>query len=76
MPDIQADVLVANILAGPLMELAPRLTGLITPQGSIALSGILAKQTTDILSFYDSHFSLSPPKQDGDWIQISGSKKS
>ena len=76
MPEIQADVLVANILAGPLMELAPRLTRLIAPQGSITLSGILAKQTSDVTSFYESHFDLCPPEQDEDWIRISGSKKS
>lgn len=33
MPAMQADVLVANILAGPLVSLAPQLSGLVRPGG-------------------------------------------
>ncbi len=76
MPDIQADVLVANILAGPLMELAPRLTSLIASHGLLALSGILAKQANDVASHYESEFILTPAVQDEDWIRISGKKRS
>ena len=38
------DMVVANILAGPLVSLAPEIARLCRPQGSIALSGILAPQ--------------------------------
>ena len=76
MPEIQADVLVANILTGPLMELAPRLTSLITSKGLLALSGILAKQAGDVASHYESDFSLLPAVQDEDWVRISGKKRS
>ena len=76
MPDIQADVLVANILAGPLMELSPRLTSLVTSRGLIALSGILAKQADEVTSYYSSHFNLSPTTQDEDWVRINGTKTS
>ncbi len=39
-----ADLVLANILAGPLVELAPRLAGLVRPGGRIALAGLLAEQ--------------------------------
>jgi ribosomal protein L11 methyltransferase len=42
---MQVEVLVANILAGPLVELAPHLTALVAPGGALALSGILTGQT-------------------------------
>lgn len=75
MPEIQADILLANILAGPLMELAPRLTSLVAPKGLLALSGILAKQSDDVASHYNTQFKLSPPVQDEDWVRISGIKQ-
>ncbi|KPY60445.1 Ribosomal protein L11 methyltransferase, partial [Pseudomonas syringae pv. spinaceae] len=43
LPPQEADVLVANILAGPLVFLAPQLTTLIKTGGRLALSGILAE---------------------------------
>ena len=48
MPAMQADVLVANILAGPLVALAPQLSGLVRPGGLLALSGILAEQGEEV----------------------------
>ncbi|OUS26687.1 ribosomal protein L11 methyltransferase [Gammaproteobacteria bacterium 45_16_T64] len=74
MGECQADILVANILAGPLMELAPRLTALVAPNGYIALSGILAKQTNDVANRYSSAFVLAETIQDEDWVRISGQK--
>jgi len=47
LPQVQADVLVANILAGPLVALAPQLSSLVKPGGRLALSGILAEQGED-----------------------------
>jgi len=47
-----ADVVVANILAGTLIELAPRITALVAPGGRLALSGILADQAEGVLAAY------------------------
>ena len=47
-----ADLLVANILAGTLQELAPRLCTAVRPGGKIALSGILAAQAGDVETAY------------------------
>ena len=44
MPQAPADVVVANILAGPLVALAPQITRLVKAGGRLALSGILAEQ--------------------------------
>lgn len=75
MPSEPADVLVANILAGPLVTLAPQLTALVKPGGRIALSGILAEQTEDILSAYRGAFELDPVAEKEGWIRVSGVRR-
>jgi ribosomal protein L11 methyltransferase len=72
MPQQQADVLVANILAGPLVKLAPQLTTLVKPGGLIALSGILAEQADEVLAAYSEDFLLDPVIERDGWIRISG----
>ena len=74
MPQDPADVLVANILAGPLVKLAPQLAALVKPGGSIALSGILAEQTDDILAAYRHAFELDPVAERDGWIRVSGKR--
>jgi ribosomal protein L11 methyltransferase len=69
-----ADLLMANILAGPLMELADRFAGLLRPGGNILLSGILKSQLEDIQLAYRPHFRLDPPKSREDWVCISGQR--
>ena len=46
------DTLVANILANPLLELGSRFTDLIRPGGMIVLSGLLARQASDVVAGY------------------------
>lgn len=75
MPQEPADVVVANILAGPLVSLAPQLASLVLPGGLIALSGILAEQTEDILTAYAGHFDLDPVAEQDGWIRVSGRRK-
>ncbi|TVS11542.1 MAG: 50S ribosomal protein L11 methyltransferase [Wenzhouxiangella sp.] len=48
----RADVVVANILAGPLVELAPSLAQCIRPGGQLVLSGILAEQAAAVAEAY------------------------
>ncbi len=69
------DVLVANILAGPLVELAPRLSGLVKPGGCIALSGILDHQAQSVLDAYAPYFDLAPVSQREEWVRISGTRR-
>jgi ribosomal protein L11 methyltransferase len=71
-PALEADVTVANILAGPLRELAPRLTALTAPGGRIALSGILAEQAATVLAAYAPGFEMAPPVQRQEWVRLDG----
>ncbi|KAK9865251.1 hypothetical protein WJX84_008208 [Apatococcus fuscideae] len=52
----QYDGCIANILAGPLMELAPRISAAIKPGGWLALSGILASQAAEVQAAYGPRF--------------------
>ena len=75
MPSAPADVLVANILAGPLVSLAPQLASLVKPGGLLALSGILAEQTDEILQAYQGDFELDPVAEQDGWIRVSGKRR-
>ncbi|HDZ57001.1 MAG TPA: 50S ribosomal protein L11 methyltransferase [Pseudomonas xinjiangensis] len=75
MPREPADVLIANILAGPLVSLAPQLATLVKPGGRIALSGILAEQAEDIIAAYQTRFDLDPLAERDGWIRVSGTRR-
>lgn len=69
------DILLANILASVLIELAPQLTQMVKPEGRIALSGILHEQAKMVQQAYRGNFKLDPPQQLDDWILITGTRK-
>ncbi len=73
-PLAAGDLLVANILAGPLVEFAPRFAELVRAGGKILLSGILRPQLEAIIAAYEPRFELEPATQRGDWVCIGGSK--
>lgn len=75
LPCIQADLLVANILAGPLTELAGKITGKLRPGGLLALSGILAAQVDDVRRAYTPWIDFAPPVLREDWALLSGVKR-
>ncbi len=52
LDDARADVVLANILAGPLIELAEQIAGLVRPGGSLVLSGILEEQADEVENAY------------------------
>jgi len=68
------DLLMANILAGPLVELSEVFADLVRPRGTILLSGILKSQLDDIQSAYRPCFDLDPAQSREDWICISGQR--
>ncbi|OOR98338.1 ribosomal protein L11 methyltransferase [Haemophilus paracuniculus] len=72
--NLQADVVVANILAGPLKELAPQIITLVKPQGDLGLSGILATQAESVCEAYQSAFKLDPVVEKEEWCRITGVK--
>jgi len=70
----QCDILLANILASVLVELALLLTEMVKPGGEIALSGILHDQAEMVQQAYEENFLLNPPQQLDDWILITGTR--
>lgn len=71
-PDIAGsgpfDLLIANILAGPLIELAPGFAGQMRPGGRVMLAGLLADQEKAVVAAYEAcGFRLSERLQRGDW---------
>ncbi len=74
LPQCTADLLIANILLGPLVELADTLLNLVKPNGYLVLSGILASQKEAILSAYSAQLTQIELKQSGDWLRISGKR--
>ena len=71
------DALVANILAVPLVTLAPTLAGLLKPDGVLGLSGILAPQADLVIEAYKEYFdNVKVDKEVNGWVLISGVRKS
>ncbi|HNE26292.1 MAG TPA: 50S ribosomal protein L11 methyltransferase [Pseudomonadales bacterium] len=69
----QADVVLANILAGPLRELAPRIAPLVKHGGSLVLSGILAEQAEDVMDAYRVFgFVFNAPAEREGWVRLVG----
>jgi ribosomal protein L11 methyltransferase len=71
-----ADVVVANILAGPLVELAGDILSRLRPGGHLALSGILAEQAESVRAAYAAEVVFKPVRQREDWAILSGVKRS
>jgi len=62
--------LLANILAGPLIELAPRFSALVRPQGRLALSGILAEQAEKVQAAYAPWFDFDTVRRREEWVLL------
>jgi len=73
-PKEPVDLVLANILCGPLLELFPQLSALVSKGGKIVISGLLEKQKQSIIETYSTHFIDFNVSQQGDWIRISATK--
>ncbi|HCH51623.1 TPA: 50S ribosomal protein L11 methyltransferase [Escherichia coli] len=73
--NLSADVVVANILAGPLRELAPVISTLPRQGGHLGLSGVLATQAEGVSAAYEGLFTLDPVAEKEEWCRITGVKK-
>ena len=70
------DLIFANILKGPLVALAPDVTGHLRPGGYAILSGILNEQADDVVAVYEkAGNNLVRLEQIGDWTTLLLSKK-
>ncbi len=72
---ILADVLVANILAGPLRELSTNIEALVKENGLLALSGILEQQADELIEVYGQWFTMDPAAIKDEWARLSGIKR-
>ena len=70
-----ADILIANILAGPLIELAPRLAGLVRGGGNLVLSGLMTAEADAVTVAYESWFDISPLHTRNEWARIDGIRR-
>jgi ribosomal protein L11 methyltransferase len=75
LPGAGADLVVANILAGPLLALLPRLAGLVKEGGVLVLSGVLASQAGALRDAYAAHFEMASPRQRDDWVCLVGQRR-
>ncbi|MCL1068425.1 50S ribosomal protein L11 methyltransferase [Shewanella olleyana] len=73
--NLQADILVANILAGPLRELAPLIAEKVKTGGKLALSGLLQEQAEEISQFYSQWFIMDEAAHKEDWTRLTGTRK-
>ena len=71
----KVDLLIANILSGPLVQLSNMLAELVKPGGKILLSGILCHQADEIQLAYQPFFELDPVSAKEDWIRVTGTRK-
>lgn len=65
------DVVMANIVSGTLVELAPRLSGCVAAEGSLVLCGILSDQVAEVVRAYPD-FAFRTPKRLEEWVLLHG----
>ena len=75
LPAIRADMLLANILAGPLIQLAPQFGNLVRHRGQLALSGILIQQIEAVQAAFTPWFDFGPHQQQEDWALLQAIRK-
>jgi ribosomal protein L11 methyltransferase len=61
------DVLLANILSGPLCALAPAFAALVRPGGAVVLAGLMRHQAAEVTAAYGTCFDVSGCGERGDW---------
>jgi ribosomal protein L11 methyltransferase len=69
------DLLLSNILSGPLCELAPRFAGLVRPGGDLVLAGLMEAEAMDVTRAYDACFDMAPFGQREGWVGLCGRRR-
>lgn len=70
-----AQIVIANILAHPLIVLAPLLARLTAGRGRLALSGILTPQAEEVRRAYEAWFDFDSPVEDEGWTLLSATRR-
>ena len=68
------DLVLANILANPLIGLAGTLSALVRPGGRIVMTGILAEQAEDLMAAYREWLVFDEPARREEWVLLAGRK--
>ncbi|MEO8306360.1 MAG: 50S ribosomal protein L11 methyltransferase [Betaproteobacteria bacterium] len=71
---VRFDVVVANILANPLILLAPAIEGRVANGGRIVLSGILEAQADAVMTVYRRWFNIAVCESDDGWVALAGTR--
>ncbi|WP_416306916.1 50S ribosomal protein L11 methyltransferase [Neptunicella sp. SCSIO 80796] len=74
-PDIQGDIVLANILAATLRELKSIISANCKTGGYLVMSGILDTQAQDINHLYSNNYQMQPNAILGEWARVSGCKR-
>ena len=69
------DIVLANILAGPLVELAPRLAADGRAGGALVLAGMLERQAAEVAQAYRPWFDIGPGAEREGWILLAGRRR-
>ena len=69
------DVVLANILAGPLINLAPLLTNALSTDGDVVLSGILSAQSLEVMAAYQPYVAYIDQTIDDGWVRLHARKR-
>lgn len=75
LKDTQFDLIFANILAGPLMGLAPNIAKALRPNGYVILSGIVDEQAQNVTEAFQAHnINITPYPSIEGWTSLLGQK--
>lgn len=72
---LKTDVIIANILANPLIALAEQFAGMLHPNGTVILSGILKEQVDEVTRAYEPFFEIIRCVYRESWVMIEGRLK-
>lgn len=72
--EAKADIMVANILAKPLIDLAPQISKLTLNNGQLCLSGILSHQVDQVSAAYTEKFIFADSVIEDNWAQLAATK--
>ena len=75
-PNLTADIVIANILATPLIELSDLISQLVKNKGHLILSGLLTNETETVFAAYQDNFNLLNQHQQDEWARLDCQKKS
>ncbi|MFC0269262.1 50S ribosomal protein L11 methyltransferase [Kushneria aurantia] len=74
-PSGRFDIVLANILAAPLIELSSMIAARVAPGGRIALSGVLAQQAEEVIDAYrHCGLHIDEPREREGWVCITGTR--